>query len=238
MSIDKAYEDGDVYDGARYLSAGGELIRKREAENFEDILEQLGLEEGDTIMEVGAGTGMILEHFKEDYHTIALDISPGMLQVAERNDRADEYIQGNIMDTKEEIPSADHVYSSRVFHLVDDEDFVYRIDSISEKSTVFNYFRKNSGRWVSNALMNFSDEMPEKSALHSDNEVDQILQEYDDVISYTDFAIPYGAYRKIDEPNLAEKFEDAQEALSKLFRDERVPDFNTVGYRGIPEDSF
>lgn len=189
-------------------------------------------------MEVGAGTGMILEHFKDDYHTIALDISPGMLEVAERNGRADEYIQKNIMEEIEEVPSADHVYSSRVFHLVDDADFVYRLDSLSEKSTVFNYFRKNSGRWVSNALMNFSDEMPEKSALHSDKEIDQILEEYNNVVSYTDFAIPYGAYRKIDEPTLAEKFEDAQEALSKLFRDERVPDFNTVGYRGIPGEKF
>jgi len=236
MSLDKAYQDGDVYDEARYVSAGGELIRRRESENFEDILKSMGLEKGDTIMEVGAGTGMILEHFKDDYHTIALDISQGMLEVAERNNRADEYIQKDIMEDTEDLPSADHVYSSRVFHLVDDPEFVYRLDSLSNKSTAFNYFRKNSSRWVSSALMNFSDKMPEESALHSDKEVDQILEDYEDVVSYTDFAIPYGAYRTVDNRILAEKIEDAQEALSELFRDRHVPDFNTVGYRGIKGD--
>jgi phosphatidylethanolamine/phosphatidyl-N-methylethanolamine N-methyltransferase len=67
-----------VYDGTF-----GALVHRRQIR----ALQQLHLRPGDRVLDIGVGTGMLLEHYPKDVTVVGMDLSAGMLaKAAEKRD--------------------------------------------------------------------------------------------------------------------------------------------------------
>jgi len=115
------------------------------------MLEKMSIEDGDRILELGCGSGsvieMILENFDKELYITGVDMSQESLEIAEERLQElkqvsdSEIVKENIeritlkqLDLAETIPdgSYDHVISSLVFHHIPEEDREAIIQNIAE----------------------------------------------------------------------------------------------------------
>ncbi len=99
----------------------GALVRNRQAR----ALEQLRPLAGETVLDIGVGTGMTLKHYRKDITVVGMDLSAGMLAKAQKKIDRDGLdncvlIQGDAMQPPFAEHSFDHVMITHVVSVVSD----------------------------------------------------------------------------------------------------------------------
>lgn len=99
----------------------GALVNKRQVR----ALEQLRPEPGQTVLDIGVGTGMTLKHYPHNITVVGMDLSPGMLAKARKKvikDGLDHclLVQGDAMAPPFAEHSFDHVMITHVVSVVSD----------------------------------------------------------------------------------------------------------------------
>lgn len=211
---EEIYRDPETYIDERYGSVGGQKVGERQNQNFEEMLEGLGAEPGDRILELGSGPALLSGDL-EEYETFAADMYHEPLQIAVENDRVEDAAQIDAHRLPFQDDTFDYIVAPRLFHLVGEEqEVVDEMNRVAEEGFVFDVFSESSVRKSYNSRMGkWNSDMPEGSTLHSDQEVENWLEglEYG---SQSDFPIPFGAYRKRDSEILTELTDKAQDILS------------------------
>lgn len=98
-------DDPASYD-AWYETSRGRWIGETE---FRLISRLLGIRPGDTVLEVGCGSGYFTRRFAEKTHTenvTGLDIDPAMLAFARTRDKRQRYVEGDA----QALPFPDHAF--------------------------------------------------------------------------------------------------------------------------------
>lgn len=210
---EEIYRDPETYVERRYSATGGQKVLERQNQNFGEMLEGLGAEPGDSVLELGSGPAL-LSGYLEEYDTMAADIEHEPLQVARGEDRVEEAFRVDAHRLPFQDNSFDYIVAPRLFHLVgDEEEVVDEMNRVAEKGFVFDVFSDSSFRTLYNDRMGSLDEdMPSSSTLHSDEEVEAWLEglEYE---SQGDFPLPFGLYRESD----SELFSAAVEKVQDIF---------------------
>ena len=211
---EEIYRDPETYVDERYSSVGGQKVGERQNRNFEEMLEGLGAEPGDRVLELGSGPALLSGDL-EEYETFAADMYHEPLQVAVENDRVEDAAQVDAHRLPFKDDAFDYIVAPRLFHLVGEEqEVVNEMNRVAEEGFVFDVFSESSGRRLyNNRMAQLNSDMPEGSTLHSDEEVAEWLEglDYD---TQSDFPIPFGAYRKRDSELLTELADRAQDVLT------------------------
>lgn len=105
-----------------------QLMSHRDLQQIANIIKELGIQEGSTILDVGTGTGIVLPFLKEEVgprgKIVAFDIAEEMLQLArEKNgDEIIEYIEGDLTATSFAEHTFDVILCYSCFpHMLDKE---------------------------------------------------------------------------------------------------------------------
>lgn len=208
------YRDPETYVERRYSSTGGQKVLDRQNQNFEQMLEGLGAEPGDRILELGSGPALLSEYL-DNYETFAADIEHEPLQAALGNDRVEDAAQVDAHRLPFKDDTFDYIVAPRLFHLVGEEqEVVDEMNRVAEEGFVFDVFSDSSVRKIYNSRMgSLNSDMPDGSTLHRDEDVESWLEglEYD---SQSDFPVPFGAYREMNSEIISETFDELQEVLS------------------------
>ncbi|WEL23178.1 class I SAM-dependent methyltransferase [Candidatus Nanohalovita haloferacivicina] len=210
---EEIYRDPETYVEKRYSSTGGRKVLERQNRNFEELLEGLGAEPGDSVLELGSGPALLSEYLDE-YDSVGADIEQEPLQVAVDSGRVEDAVRVDAHRLPFRDDAFDYVVAPRLFHLVgDEEDVVDEMNRVAEEGFVFDVFSESSGRKVyNNRMSKHSSYMPADSTLHSDEEVESWLEGLDFEVQ-SDFPIPFGAYRESE----SELFTDAVEKMQDAF---------------------
>jgi len=104
-----------------YDQTFGALVRNRQVK----ALEQLRPSPGDTVLDIGVGTGMTLKHYPRDISVVGMDLSGGMLAKAQKKIGEDglnhcSLVQGDAMHPPFAEHSFDHVILTHVVTVVSD----------------------------------------------------------------------------------------------------------------------
>jgi len=218
------YKNPAHYEEQRYETPGGSYIDNKQNRLFSSMLEELGAEKGDTVLELGAGVSRLSDSLNDRYDTIALDLEHEPLEYAGENGRADHFLQGSGLQLPLRDDAVDYIIAPRVMHLVDDPGLLDEMERVAEKGYGFDYFRKNSSRILYNRFM------PMDSTLHTDDEIDGWLEGRNTTYRHSDFAIPFGGLRILTNETVADIAVSLDETLSQLDTG------NTVGYIGVTLD--
>lgn len=221
--VDPYGDDVDLYDHVRYESAGGQNVFERQSSHLLEGLEELGIEEGDTVLEVGASTSMFSELLNEKgYDAYSADLERQGQEIAREKGRSNGQFQADITHLGFQDDSFDYVVAPRVMHLVDDPDMVEEIDRVADEGFVFDYFRSWSAKGVQKHLMNAMD-----SHTHTDEYIRGIVEKTTGKAPSMEqgFPLPYAVEIPLADEGLAEKIDFIQERYSDM---SFTP--NTVGY--------
>lgn len=99
----------------------GALVRNRQVR----ATQQLRPQPGETVLDIGVGTGMTLKHYRKDITIVGMDLSAGMLGKAQKKIERDGLhhcvlVQGDAMHPPFEDHSFDHVMITHVVSVVSD----------------------------------------------------------------------------------------------------------------------
>ncbi len=248
------YQNPEKYERERYSTPGGRKVLEQQASNFAEGLEELDAEQGETVMELGAGTGLLSETLSDSFKVVSVDASRPMTEYMRENSRSENIVQADATRLGFKDNAVDYIVVPRLFHLLDDEakeTMMAEADRVASEGFVFDYFRKESPRDI------YNDEMPMDSSLTSHDEIEQLVEGYDVVYEKTDFLVPFGLPRAIDSEIAAGVYQELQDFGSAAARsyenlhefgtsirklgdpdlEYRQPFGNTVGYRGIKSSS-
>ncbi|MFB6158851.1 MAG: class I SAM-dependent methyltransferase [Candidatus Nanohalobium sp.] len=235
------YNDSDSYSDDRYGSLGGMRILEREREHYEKILERLGADTGSTVLELGSNNALMSEHLsKQGYEMHCGDVERKPLMDAREEERTVQQYQvdGHRLPFQED--SFDYVIMPRMLHLdvVDEEEVIEEVSRVAEKGFAFDVFSRGSGRALYNSTMHKLDKSMPKSSLASKYEItgsgpiEGWLEDYDDVETFSDFAIPFGAYRNSENEIWVKMVEEVNDIFEKWGKKD-MPDPNSVIYTAV-----
>ncbi len=105
----------------------GALVRNRQTR----ALQQLRPAPGETVLDIGVGTGMTLKHYRRDITVVGMDLSAGMLAKARKKIQRDQLdhcvlVQGDAMAPPFADHSFDHVMITHVVSVVSDPQKLMR----------------------------------------------------------------------------------------------------------------
>lgn len=230
------------YSKERYGALGGQMILEEENQHYRDILENLGAEEGDRVLELGSNDALMSDYLSERYEMHAADVEINALMRAREEERSEEQYQvdGHRLPFQED--SFDYVLMPRMLHLdvVDEPQVVEEAARVAEKGMAFDTFSQSSGRALYNPVMHkINDRMPKsnlttKAQIKGSESVQGWLNEFEDdqIDMFSDFFIPFGAYKKSDNMtwvNLTHSLNEKFEAWGKS----DLPDPNSVIYTSV-----
>lgn len=235
----------DDYSERRYGKLGGRKILERECETYRKLLDFLGAEKGDRVLELGSNDAMKSQYIgeKEGYNMIAADAEQEALKIAEENNRAKEYHKVDAHDLPFDKNSFDYVIIPRMLHLdvIDKEKVLDEASRVAEKGFAFDVFKKNSLR-IYNSFMHIFDKNMPKSNLIKKKQVfgskKGLLNDYEEeqIKMITDFIVPFGVFKGFDN----KYFINSIESVNSLFKREAnvggLLDFNSVIYTAVKQE--
>lgn len=239
------YDEG--YAEERYGALGGQMILEKENDHYREILEGLGAEEGDRILELGSNNALLSEYLSQWYEMHSADVERNPLFDARENNRSEAQYQVDAHRLPFQEDSFDYVLMPRMLHLdvINEPEVIQEASRIAEDGIAFDVFSRGSFR-VHNPVMHLiNDDMP-KSNLRSNAEIrgygplDGWLEEenVENIESFSDFAVPFGAFKKSDKEAYVNAVEKINEAFESWGRS-RIPDPNSVIYTSVEfEDEF
>jgi hypothetical protein len=230
------------YSKERYGALGGQMILEEENQHYEEVLEGLGAGEGDRILELGLNDALLSESLSDKYEMYAADLERNALLKARKNERSIQQYQVNAHELPFQKDSFDYVIMPRMLHLdaVSEPEALEEAARVADKGMAFDSFSRFSGRAFYNPVMHkINDRMPESSLsskmeIAGSGPVDGWLDDidYEDVDMFSDFFIPFGAYKKSDNEiwaNFAHALNEVSEELGKT----DLPDLNSVVYTSV-----
>lgn len=237
------YDDG--YSKERYGALGGQMILEEENQHYEQILEDLGAEEGDRVLELGSNDALLSEYLSDTYEMHSADLERNPLMDARENQRSEAQYQVDAHRLPFQEDSFDYVLMPRMLHLdvVDEPQVLEEAARVADKGMAFDSFSRFSGRAFYNPVMHrINDRMP-KSDLSSKTEiqgfgpVDSWLDDiqHEETDTFSDFFIPFGAYKKSDNETWKNFAHEVNEVFEKWGRSD-VPDPNSVIYTSVKFD--
>lgn len=218
------YRDEEVvqgYEEDRRGTRGGQYIKAKEdawTRRFFDRLDHdMDDLSGVSILDVGGGPGTVTRLLADkgadvDY----LDASPQMASYAQAageasGNTAGTYTVGDATRLPFDDDSYDVVVSRRTAHVIPADrfsDYVAEMGRVAEDGALFDTFRTPSAR----DLYNWALPMP--STLRSDDHVEAVVDDTPgvDIIDVDhEFAVPYGVFRRADDPDTVETWIDRNE---------------------------
>lgn len=107
------------------------------ANEIEKILLEHGLKEGDSLIEMGCGSGHLSACLaRKGYHVVLVDFSSIALEKAsqtfEKYDLQGEFILADLAQLDESIPICDFAWNSEVMEYSDDESIIFLIQAIAK----------------------------------------------------------------------------------------------------------
>ena len=230
------------YSKERYGALGGQKILEEENMHYKDMLESLGAEEGDRILELGSNDALLSEYLSEWYEMHAADVERNALTKAREENRSEEQYQvdGHRLPFVED--SFDYVIMPRMLHLdvVDEPTVIEEASRVAKEGMAFDTFSRVSGRMLYNPVMHkLNDRMPEsslssKAEIQGSKSVEGWLEEYDEseIEMFSDFFIPFGAYKKSDNKKWVDFANGVNEAF-EIWGKSDIPDPNSVIYTSV-----
>lgn len=96
----------------------------KSARFYKDLLKELEIDPGDTVLDVGCGTGTVLKFIssKTAIKGYGLDISPQMLEVARKKNPGFEFTEGNCETLPYEDNSMDVIMACMAYHHFSDQE--------------------------------------------------------------------------------------------------------------------
>ncbi len=170
-----------VYDAwaGMYDATFGRLVHKRQVV----AVEHLRATAGDTILDIGVGTGGTLPHYPHDVTVLAMDLSAGMLAMAARKRRElglhhCHLVQADAMQPPFAVEAFDKVMISHTVSVVSDPPGLMRsvaaLVKPEGKVVVLNHFR--SGNRVIGAIERLANPLCVRLGWRSDLSLAQCLQ--------------------------------------------------------------
>lgn len=97
---------------------GYDLIARYFKDSRKKSIDSLGINEGDRILIIGAGTGLELEFLPKNCEIIATDITPSMVdRIKKRNKKLNRNIQAIVVDGQN-LGFADNTFDKVILHLI------------------------------------------------------------------------------------------------------------------------
>ena len=132
-----------------YDKTFGRLVQRRQR----IAIEQLGLEAGDRVLDLGVGTGLTIPMYPEDVTIVGLDLSWGMLEEARRRaleaGRKAWVVQADALRPPLRPESFDHVLITHVISVVSDPaELLRRSAELTRRGgriVLLNHFRAEHG---------------------------------------------------------------------------------------------
>lgn len=137
----------------------GKLVKKRIAR----AIEHMQIQPGQTVLDIGIGTGGSVPFYPAHGKVIGVDLSSGMLREARKKIEEDGYenttvFQGNALELPFEDSSFDHIFISHVISVVSRPDLLVReaqrVAKAGAKIVILNHFLSTNRfvamfeRWV------------------------------------------------------------------------------------------
>ncbi|MFB6116516.1 MAG: class I SAM-dependent methyltransferase [Candidatus Nanosalina sp.] len=234
------YHEG--YSEERYGALGGQKILEEENQHYWEMLEGLGAEEGDRILELGSNDALLSEYLSDTYEMHCADLEKNPLMDAREKGRAEQQYQvdGHRLPFKQD--SFDYVIMPRMLHLdaVEESQVLEEAARVADKGMAFDSFSRFSGRALYNPVMHRINERMPKSNLSSKPEIHGIgplegwLEgiEYKEFETFSDFFMPFGAYKKSDKEAWVDFTHGVNEVFEKWGKTD-LPDPNSVIYTSV-----
>mgnify|MGYP006278080411 FL=1 len=239
------YDQG--YSEERYGALGGQKILEKENNHYEEILENLGAEYGDSVLELGSNDALLSEHLSEFYDMTCADVERNPLMDAREYGRAENQLQVDAHRLPFQEDAFDYVVIPRVLHLdmVDGEEVLSEASRVAEKGFAFDVFSPSSLRAPYNPMMHRINEKMPKSNMHSRRKVegigpiDGILNghEKERIDSFSDFIVPFGAFKKSDNESWVD-FTEKANSFAEKWGKSSIPDLNSVNYYSVDLKDF
>lgn len=234
------------YSTERYGALGGQKILEKENQHYREMLEGLGAEEGDRVLELGSNDALKSDYLSNWYEMHAADVEMNALLKARENNRSEAQYQVDAHRLPFQEDSFDYVIMPRMLHLdvIDEPQVLEEASRVAEKGMAFDTFSRSSTRFHNPVMHIINDDMP-KSNLSSKAEiqgygpVDGWLNdvEHADTETFSDFFIPFGAYKKSDN----ETWVNFAHGVNEKFEDwgrSHIPDPNSVIYTSVNLEDF
>lgn len=93
------------------------------------------LKAGDRVLDMGAGSGRLFKGIPPDVEYIGLDISPGMLKEAKRNQPHATFFEADVLDNKSmnHLGQFDYVFVIALAHHLDEQELIKLFFSVKNK---------------------------------------------------------------------------------------------------------
>jgi ubiquinone/menaquinone biosynthesis C-methylase UbiE len=184
------YEDNGTYSEKRYMAPGGVKVLERQNGDFERLLDELGAQEGDSVLELGSGPALLSEHLSDEYEVYAADVQRNPLMEAEHEDRVEQAFQVDAHRLPFQEECFEYVLMPRLMHLsfVDEPDVLEEVERVAEKGYGFDTFSPSSGRIFYNPVMHLIDEDMPESDLHTEYQLDGWPEAVEELTEYDEWA--------------------------------------------------
>ena len=229
------------YSKERYGALGGRKILEKENQHYREMLEELGAEEGDRVLELGSNDALKSEYLSDWYEMHAADVEMNALVKARENERSEAQYQVDAHRLPFQEDSFDYVIMPRMLHLdvVDEAQVLEEASRVAERGIAFDTFSRGSARFHNPFMHLASDRMPKsnlssKAEIHGYGPVDGCLDDidYKDTETFSDFFIPFGAYKKSDNESWVNFAHEVNEKFEEWGKNS-LPDPNSVIYTAV-----
>jgi hypothetical protein len=228
-SDDDHYSDPEKYEKQRYSGLpGAESIRERKWNNYRTAAEQVTeLSELENVAEFAMNTGVLMEDFGEkfpDVERTGLEFRREPADYARDEGRVESVVQADVHSVPFQAGSFDLGFFPRGTHLeaIDSREAISKM-AVACDAVVVDFYRGESVRdWM-------KDSLPMDSMVHSQDEIDHILEPFDVQYRNSDQVFPFGLRRAVKSEWLDGKYDTVQNYFSERAREGEFLDALGVG---------